>query len=1269
MAFVSKVTAERRDLRELGHAIQEEAAVADGDVTPRRPHRMPLGVEASGAFATYVRCCAVVIVDMTMTLAPAALTATSTVPGATPAAGATATRSIAPAAGGEAAGGGAGAAAPVASAPQTLDGARTRELWMGDRDGGILIATANDGSPARFADGSARAINQFPGTFPTAVGQVTFRDVWVCFQDGMIRAFDIASLHQRFELKRHCGAVTGIEVVESANIVATCSEDFLIYLWEGPPRSRQSAPTTALPRLITKFSGHTNYVRAMCASPSGQHLFTGAADGTVRCYDLVRHVALTVTDVVEANAAVLGRGSGGAATGRVIYDGASGQSQAVVLPCTRNARDVFYLFLLDVGTMLGVVTKTAVTIFVVATSAVHCVFEANNAAFDKSVTFVAALFCESTGMLWVSRSDGLVAVYDLHTFELAGVVDAHMNTVVQLVQFATCAATVRVVAAAADSICGKDSSSEVQASANKETRDDMRKLVGVFRAQRTLREASERDLATQRRQLGGLARYDAQFRARVAAALERADRSLVVSRALQRSRFFVLKRKHQNQSQLCAVAMENSSRALLRSRYMHDWFRFWCSRRTDEAKRSVQGAVTRLAERSLQSRYTQRALQTLRRALLVEALRRRATLFANVVELRARRRVFALWRRWMLYRTQAARAADFASMSLRYNAALARSVAWTGLYSGAHNARTQEVRKRLATAVASLQNLALLRNGYDALLAAAKRRARRRNRALAATKLQQITAARTRGAVLGAFARFVRERRQRALAVATERLDSRLRDLSTWLEDPDVGALTPDEVSRRITATEIEVQAATAALAQLKARLESVDASVASARGERDALELGATGRAAPAAAPAPSSSTSATTTAAASLVHESELQRGLDALAAHVALDIRDYATAGEKLRPGRSGSARAPAAAAAAAAASGARAVSPARRAPAATPRGAKSPAPKRAPSGAPPAKRTAAAPAGKRAPSPTGKRAPSPAGKRALSSSPGSRPASRAPSPQPPGAAAAEDARAATSLLLDAVAAALAAYPSPAAAPAAVAAPAPADGAPAPLTVEGGVAAAPEAAAPAAAPSAPAAVDQSWAAQRELLLGAAAATDAPATLTEAQRSAWATFASFVANATRAVTMWQVLRHASARSGEAVGDAARSRWTALGDQLAREPGVAELVARLSLARAHPALTQPPPAPKPPVQPTATTPRTSPGGARAAAPGGKRATSPGGKRATSPGGKRATSPGAPAGGTARPAPKAAAKPAAKRAASPAAKPAAKRAASARPRA
>ena len=68
LIFVSKVTAERRDIRELEQVMaaassQDDLLSADEGHSHPHIYKMPLGIEPSGSFACYVRCCAIVIKD------------------------------------------------------------------------------------------------------------------------------------------------------------------------------------------------------------------------------------------------------------------------------------------------------------------------------------------------------------------------------------------------------------------------------------------------------------------------------------------------------------------------------------------------------------------------------------------------------------------------------------------------------------------------------------------------------------------------------------------------------------------------------------------------------------------------------------------------------------------------------------------------------------------------------------------------------------------------------------------------------------------------------------------------------------------------------------------------------------------------------------------------------------------------------------------------------------------------------------------------------
>jgi len=91
------------------------------------------------------------------------------------------------------------------------------------------------------------------------------------------------SSNLRIKLNEHKGTVWDIKFSPDNEIVATCSSDKTIILWDyqlSPSNKNLGKP------LITLANGHTDTIHSICFSPDGKYLASGSSDKTILIWDL-----------------------------------------------------------------------------------------------------------------------------------------------------------------------------------------------------------------------------------------------------------------------------------------------------------------------------------------------------------------------------------------------------------------------------------------------------------------------------------------------------------------------------------------------------------------------------------------------------------------------------------------------------------------------------------------------------------------------------------------------------------------------------------------------------------------------------------------------------------------------------------------------------------------------------------------------------------------------------------------------------------------------
>lgn len=140
--------------------------------------------------------------------------------------------------------------------------------WTAELDGSIRIRALPQGSERQTLEGREN-------TFCTCLLYLPeYKCVWVAFNDGFMRVYDVATAALQKEFVQHADGVNCM--IELEGSVYTGGVDWKIYLW--------NPETITYERL---FFGHAGGVRCFCpfAGSSGSILFSGSDDGTIKAWD------------------------------------------------------------------------------------------------------------------------------------------------------------------------------------------------------------------------------------------------------------------------------------------------------------------------------------------------------------------------------------------------------------------------------------------------------------------------------------------------------------------------------------------------------------------------------------------------------------------------------------------------------------------------------------------------------------------------------------------------------------------------------------------------------------------------------------------------------------------------------------------------------------------------------------------------------------------------------------------------------------------------
>lgn len=110
--------------------------------------------------------------------------------------------------------------------------------------------------------------------------------MWAGLNDGHVRIFDTTNYRLLEEFKAHCAAVTNMVVANMPthddqyehhmHVVISCSADWTIGKWD---------PFTF--QCLGRLQGHSNAVRCIAPSHSGEYLVSGGDDGALRMWSLI----------------------------------------------------------------------------------------------------------------------------------------------------------------------------------------------------------------------------------------------------------------------------------------------------------------------------------------------------------------------------------------------------------------------------------------------------------------------------------------------------------------------------------------------------------------------------------------------------------------------------------------------------------------------------------------------------------------------------------------------------------------------------------------------------------------------------------------------------------------------------------------------------------------------------------------------------------------------------------------------------------------------
>jgi WD40 repeat protein len=174
-----------------------------------------------------------------------------------------------------------------------------RSVWCGEQDGAIVVRDLE-------SQQATVVIERKPNTLVFSMCAPSENRLWTGLNDGHVRVFDTANYHLIEEFKAHCSAVTAMAVAHMPthddeyehhmNVAVTCSADWTIAKWDAVSY-----------QCLGRLQGHSNAVKCICPSVSGEYLVSGGMDGALRLWSLISNTEATAQRFAAATSPGDGR--------------------------------------------------------------------------------------------------------------------------------------------------------------------------------------------------------------------------------------------------------------------------------------------------------------------------------------------------------------------------------------------------------------------------------------------------------------------------------------------------------------------------------------------------------------------------------------------------------------------------------------------------------------------------------------------------------------------------------------------------------------------------------------------------------------------------------------------------------------------------------------------------------------------------------------------------------------------------------------------------
>lgn len=679
------------------------------------------------------------------------------------------------------------------------------EVWTAEDDGSISI---RDPATGRHVKSESNRCVQFPRTFGTCMRQVE-GFVVVGYQDGYIRIFDARTRQVLCTKKKHAAAVTALAIwkhgskeqsdADDSYVLFCASEDFRISMWN----LKSSGDAT----FVHHMAGHSNQVE--CLAVEGDFLFSGGADGYVRCWDI--HIR------TEVKSTESGEG------GYPLYAHNGAIKDIAVVEEVLITAGTGGVCLWDIETC----------------AAIH---QFDDFGGTEEVTINRICVNPASLVLWACSSQGVVHLFDLYRFQPIGTMNdfgaANVKHLAAVAQGVTSRAFLTVKGQGLTCVysetsdtgmirMGGDESMAAVIKAEFETIDGLREQI----------VANSKLLFEQRSHIWCMRRTD-EYRKEIASdwLLKSSNSEGLQRQFLERTQLFLLKTRYRERQHYLAnrLAVDNDRRLLLTM-----WLKWSHARRESKDaffRDFVTTAITDATHQQLVAKHLHSAITYLEQT--EEKKRMEAT--ASVFERNAQRALLRGYFFGWLRLGEKARRLDKRSEALRVmlrasNATLLR-LNFSVLLRNVNNNRKERVKLHAGTMLMRSSERALSRIYFTKLLSFRREKRFLSQRSALASQLSGLLTKNYLKDGFFALAGYANQQRESKSIAAVAAAREEIEDMEKAIRDAPGDEVTEAELDAEIAEQNMELARLEEALSmekacvdwmeKRKARLEALDAPV-----------------------------------------------------------------------------------------------------------------------------------------------------------------------------------------------------------------------------------------------------------------------------------------------------------------------------------------------------------------------------------------------------------------------------------------------------------